>query len=66
MAAVAADAAHMNAINPLAAFDALAMRLTEKAKAIATAATQSRSLALRTDPRRWRSALLLWPLFTKG
>ncbi len=50
----------------LAAFDALAARLTAKAKAIATAAAQSRSLSRRTDPRRWRTAALLWPLFTKG
>jgi hypothetical protein len=56
----------MNADISLAAFDALGARLTAKAKAIATAAAQSRSLALRTDPRRWRSAALLWPLFTKA
>ncbi len=47
-------------------FDALAVRLEQKAKAIAEAAARSSSLGARGDPLRWRSARLLWPLFTKG
>lgn len=42
-------------------FAALAARLTAKARALAEART-----ARRDDPRRWRKARLLWPLFAKG
>jgi len=44
---------------------ALAARLARKAEALARAHAASRLLARRGDPRRWRSARLLWPLFTK-
>lgn len=40
---------------------ALAERLTARAKAIATARLSAR----RDDPRRWRRAGWLWPLFAK-
>jgi hypothetical protein len=43
----------------------LAARLARKASAIAQAAVASRKLNP-TDPARWRSARLLWPVFTKG
>ena len=42
-------------------FDALAARLTARAAALA----QARAERLR-EPNWWRSARLLWPLFTKG
>jgi hypothetical protein len=45
--------------------DGLASRLTRKAAALAEAAIASRRLARRAEPSRWRSARLLWPLFTK-
>ncbi len=47
-------------------FDALAARLEQKARAIAEAAARSSSLGKSANPARWRSARLLWPLFTKG
>lgn len=40
---------------------ALTERLTARAKAIATARLSAR----RDDPRRWRRARWLWPLFAK-
>jgi hypothetical protein len=43
----------------------LAARLARKAGALARAHAASRLLARRGDPGRWRSARLLWPLFTK-
>ncbi|MCW1429155.1 hypothetical protein [Novosphingobium sp. JCM 18896] len=43
------------------AFDRLAARLLAKARALAA----QRELARRDDPRRWRRAGLLWPLFGK-
>ncbi|MEO7248108.1 MAG: hypothetical protein ABIW31_06600 [Novosphingobium sp.] len=48
------------------AFDALAARLEQKAKAIAEASAQASALGKRANPSRWRNARLLWPLFTKG
>lgn len=45
--------------------DGIASQLTRKAVALAEAAIASRRLARRADPSRWRSARLLWPLFTK-
>ena len=44
-----------------ASFDRLAARLTARARALA----EARLLARRADPRRWRRARLLWPLFGK-
>lgn len=44
-----------------AAFDRFAARLFDRAKALAA----ERALARRGDPRRWRRAALLWPLFGK-
>jgi hypothetical protein len=38
-------------------------RLTAKAAALAEARAELRR---RSDPRRWRTPRLLWPLFTKG
>ncbi len=46
--------------------DAVFARLAGQARRLADVFVQSRRLA-RSDPaRRWRSAALLWPLFTKG
>jgi hypothetical protein len=42
-------------------FAALAARLADKARALAEARAEVRKSAT-----RWRSARLLWPLFTKG
>lgn len=42
-------------------FDRLAARVLAKARALA----EQRRLARREDPRRWRRAGLLWPLFGK-
>lgn len=47
-------------------FAALAARLAEKARSLAEARAQALALQGRNDPLRWRSARLLWPLFTKG
>jgi hypothetical protein len=47
-------------------FDALAERLTDKAQKLAEARAETKALALRKDPRRWRRSGLLWPLFAKG
>lgn len=41
-------------------------RLAARARALAEAHAERRALARRGDPRRWRRAALLWPLFTKG
>lgn len=43
---------------------AFAQSLARKAVRLAEARTETRLLARRTDPRRWRMARLLWPLFT--
>lgn len=42
----------------------LARRLARKARALAQARAESRLLARRADPGRWRKARLLWPLFS--
>lgn len=42
-----------------AALESAAVRLTE-------ARAEERALARRAQEVRWRSARLLWPLFTKG
>lgn len=42
---------------------ALAERLTAKAKSLAEATAVRMALARRGDPRRWRQAGLIWPLF---
>ena len=47
-------------------FSALAIRLAERAKVLAEASAAATRLKGRKDPSRWRSAQLLWPLFTKG
>lgn len=47
-------------------FEAVAQRLAAKAQAIARTRALRRRLARRADPRRWRLAALLWPLFAKG
>lgn len=44
-------------------FEALAARLFARARRLAAARGESRALARRNDPRRWRKAGLLWPLF---
>ncbi|MFN2099117.1 hypothetical protein [Altererythrobacter sp. MF3-039] len=43
----------------------LTARLTDKAEQIARAVTQNRIRRLASDPSRWRTPSLLWPLFTK-
>ena len=45
--------------------DRLGARLARKAGALAAAAIAARRSSARGDPDRWRSARLLWPLFTK-
>ena len=42
---------------------AFAERLANQARQMAQARATSRLLALRSDPRRWRLAGLLWPRF---
>lgn len=53
-------------IRAAADFDALARRLTARAKRLATARLAARLLAARRDERRWRRAALVWPLFGQG
>ncbi|MCL4672527.1 MAG: hypothetical protein KJZ64_06240 [Sphingomonadaceae bacterium] len=43
---------------------AFAQGLARKAARLAEARAANRLLARREDPRRWRMARLLWPLFT--
>lgn len=40
-----------------------AARLASKARRLAEAQAEERRRAIIADPRRWRSARLLWPLF---
>lgn len=47
-------------------FAALARDLADKAKLLAEARAVTTAAHPRSDPRRWRQASLLWPLFTKG
>ena len=47
-------------------FEALVRALEAKARALAEAAGETSAMARGNDPQRWRSARLLWPLFTKG
>ncbi|MEJ2409981.1 MAG: hypothetical protein P8Y48_11745 [Novosphingobium sp.] len=47
-------------------FGSLAARLVRRARALATAHIEARTLSGRDDPRRWRRAGLIWPLFAKG
>jgi len=50
-------------------FAALAARLADKARALAEARAEVRAevrKGRRASTDRWRSARLLWPLFTKG
>ncbi len=47
-------------------FSALAIRLSERAKVLAEASVEAAALSRRKAPSRWRTAQLLWPLFTKG
>ncbi|HNN55451.1 MAG TPA: hypothetical protein PKG84_03875 [Novosphingobium sp.] len=47
-------------------FDALAARLTERARTLAEAKARDTRLGKAQPAARWRSAHLLWPLFTKG
>ena len=63
MAALAADANDMISAEPDPQLGALAERLTAKAKSLAEAAAVRMALARRGDPRRWRQAGLVWPLF---
>jgi len=56
----------MIAADPGPSFAVLAKRLTGKAVALAEAHKGAALLQAREDPRRWRRAALLWPLFTKG
>jgi len=52
--------------DPQPSFAALARRLTGKVAALAEARKGDALLQASGDPRRWRRAALLWPLFTKG
>lgn len=53
-------------VDTAAALDRLMPRLSAKARAIAAAGAETSTLAAQGDPRRWRTARLLWPLFTQG
>ena len=46
-------------------FEALVRLLEAKAGALAQASAQTSAMG-QDNPRRWRSARLIWPLFTKG
>ena len=48
------------------AFDRLLAALEATAKGLAETRAAELALARRDPARRWRSAALLWPLFTKG
>jgi hypothetical protein len=48
-----------------AAFTALALRLAAKAEALAAARIARNTLERQGDPRRWRKANLIWPLFAR-
>ncbi len=48
-----------------AAFAALGARLEKQARILAEARADDARIAP-GDPRRWRRAALLWPLFAKG
>lgn len=56
----------MSAVSASASFDALAARLEEQARTLAEAAAEAARLQRSAPERVWRSARLLWPLFTKG
>lgn len=43
----------------------LTRRLAERVRKLAEAHAANRLLARRAEPRRWRDARLLWPLFAK-
>ncbi len=47
-------------------FTGLAARLTARARILGEAEAARIALTRRGDPRRWRLAALLWPVFTKG
>ena len=47
-------------------FAEMAAKLAGKAALLGQAEAESRRLTRRDPPRRWRSATLLWPLFTRG
>jgi len=47
-------------------FAEMAAKLAGKAALLSQAEAESRHLARRDAPRRWRRAVLLWPLFTRG
>jgi hypothetical protein len=47
------------------AANGLARRLAAKAGAMAGATVESRLRGRQADPRRWRQARLLWPLFAR-
>ena len=54
----------MIAATPQPGFDDLVSQLAEMAAALAVAGAQSNQLAKTADPLRWRTASLVWPLFT--
>lgn len=47
-------------------FAEMAARLSARARLLGEAAAESRRLARKDPPSRWRKAVLLWPMFTKG
>jgi hypothetical protein len=56
----------MSGITASAPFDRLAAVLEQRARTLAEAAAQTARLQRSAPDRAWRSASLLWPLFTKG
>ena len=53
-------------ITAAADLDQLMAALAARARRLAEARIADARMAKRGDPRRWRTASLLWPLFTKG
>ncbi|HZU62730.1 MAG TPA: hypothetical protein VFF98_03520 [Novosphingobium sp.] len=54
----------MISATPQPSLEALSEALTEAAATLATAQAQSRQLEASGSPLRWRTASLVWPLFT--
>lgn len=53
-------------ITASADLDRLMATLAARARSLAEARIAAGRMAERGDPRRWRAASLLWPLFAKG
>lgn len=56
----------MIAASPTPGFPELFTKLTAKARTLAEARAARLALEAAHDPRRWRRAALLWPLFARN